>query len=257
MSTKKTAARKTAAKKPVAKKSAASKKPVAVAKKAPVAKKSAASKKPIAASKKAAVSGRVTASAAVASRQGGDELAFGMGKTIACEIADFDARDIYTFQVQATEPSLVVAWKLNGCGDHGTIEVDPDALAEGTSLQGFSQGNVEEGDSPPFLLGRGAFAALTRGETITITQAGQACEYRPDGHEDRRILVDDGPVLVRCIHAEGSDGDLWVVDDPIWPLIARIETDGGDNYSEIVLVSAHDPAAVEAQLSKKKRRGGA
>jgi len=203
------------------------------------------------------VSGRVTASAAVASRQGGDDLAFGVGKTIACEIADFDARDIYTFQVQATEPSLVVAWKLNGCGDHGTIEVDPDALAEGTSLQGFSQGNVEEGDSPPFLLGRGAFAALTRGETITITQAGQACEYRPDGHEDRRILVDDGPVLVRCIHAEGSDGDLWVVDDPIWPLIARIETDGGDNYSEIVLVSAHDPAAVEAQLSKKKRRGGA
>src|SRR4051794_30979407 len=108
MSTKKTAAKKpvTVGKKAtVAKKSAASKKPVA------------ASKKPVAASKKVAVSGRETASAVVASSRGGGDLAFGAGKTIACEIADFDASDIYTFQVQATEPSLVVAWKLNGCGD--------------------------------------------------------------------------------------------------------------------------------------------
>jgi hypothetical protein len=104
---------------------------------------------------------------------------------------------------------------------------------------------------PPFLLSRSSFAALSRGEAIKIALGYDTTEFRPGGHEDRQVLLDDGPVLVRCLHAEGDDGDLWVVDDATWPLIARIESAGGDNYSEIKLISAHEPAAVEEQLSRK------
>ena len=44
------------------------------------------------------------------------------------------------------------------------------------------------------------------------------------------------------------------MDDPLWPLIARIEADGGENYSEIKLISSLAPAAVEEHLNKQKKK---
>ncbi len=189
-----------------------------------------------------------------------------VGKTLVCEISDFDACDKYLFRVEKVEASLVVTWKLKGCDESGVLDISSGALATGTRLFGFSQGNVSrwQGDvsadpheceascgchTPPFMLGRAAFGALQAGKPIELNVFGSVSTFAPTGKRERREIEVEGKTSeVDCLHAHGTEGDLWVVDNALFPLILRVETDGGGNYAELRMLSDLPPDALEATL---------
>jgi hypothetical protein len=188
-------------------------------------------------------------------------------RTLVCEIADFDACDKYLFHIEKAGKELAVDWKLKGCGDSGEIHVGKKALDGGTKLIGFSQGSVsrwqgnvakstdtcEEGcdcHTLPFILSRAALAALKSGEPVSLNVFGAPQSFEKKGSETRTIEVDGKKTKLACLHAASDDGDLWVVDDATWPVIVRVESDGGDNYAELSIVSSKSIADLEPSLSK-------
>lgn len=190
------------------------------------------------------------------------------GRTLVCEIADFDACDKYLFHVTKADSTLEVEWKLKGCGDHGTLRLGGPSLKGATKLMGFSQGNVSRWQASvtedsgtckegcdchtlPLLLGRAALAALEAGEAVELNVFGAVDTFEKKGTAKREVEVDGKKTKVSCVHAAGEGGDLWVLDDVTWPVILRVETDGGENYCELVLVSAGSIKETEANLESE------
>jgi hypothetical protein len=191
------------------------------------------------------------------------------GKTLVCEIADFDASDQYLFRIDKVRPALEVTWKLKGCPDNGAVKVGGKALDGGTKLITLSQGNVSRWKTDlsktrttnkeckgvcdchtlPFLLSRAAFKGLASGTSIELNAFGETATYAPRPRRvTRTVAIDGKSTKLRCLRASGSGGELWVNDDAEWPLLARIETGGGSNYCELQLVSGLALDELEAQL---------
>jgi hypothetical protein len=187
------------------------------------------------------------------------------GRTLVCEIADFDACDKYLFHVDDAAASLTTSWKLKGCSDSGTVHTTAKALEAGTRLIGFGQGNVSRWQSavasseeecadgcechtPPFLLSRGAYERLKSGEPVKLNVFGELATFTHEENEaeNRPLVLDGNQTTIPTLRATGSDGDLWFVDDPRWPVIVRIEACGGDHYCELSVVSSGTIAALEA-----------
>jgi hypothetical protein len=191
------------------------------------------------------------------------------GRTLVCEIADFDACDKYFFHVDGVAPSLTVAWKLKGCGDNGVLKTTAKALDAGTKLIAFGQGNVsrwkgavatsteecEDGcdcHTPPFLLSRGVYKRLKSGEPVELNVFGELATFtkKKKALSKRPLIVDGEKTTIQTLHATGSDGDLWFVDDAACPLIVRVEAAGGDNYCELAIVTSKSIDATESDLAE-------
>lgn len=190
------------------------------------------------------------------------------GRTLVCEIADFDACDQYIFQIDDAGAGLTAKWKLVGCGDNGTVALADKAVEAGTNLIAFGQGNVArwKGDvasdatackdncdchTLPFLLSRGALSALKNGKPVELNVFGELQTFTKAGTQTRELEVDGKKTPFATIQASSKDGDLWVIDDPRWPVLVRVETAGGDNYSELSIVSTESIEALESKLDDK------
>jgi hypothetical protein len=187
------------------------------------------------------------------------------GRTLVCEIADFDACDRYLFSIDDLGAALTVSWKLKGCSDHGVVHVAKKAVEGGTRLIGFGQGNVSrwrgaaaesteeckdgcDCHTLPFTLGRAAFDGLEKGKSIELNVFGEVASFVKKGKAKREIQIDGKACEVDCLHAAGSEGELWIIDDAKCPVIARVEVAGGENYCELQIASKRAPAELEAEL---------
>jgi hypothetical protein len=190
------------------------------------------------------------------------------GRTLVCEISDFDACDKYLFHIDAAEGGVTAAWKLKGCGDNGTVAVGKKAVESATKLISFGQGSVsrwkgavasntescDEGcncHTLPFLLSRTAYRSLKGGEPVELNVFGEIQTFTKQGTEKRTIEIDGKKTSVQALHATSDDGDLWVADDAQSPVLLRVETCGGDNYCEVESVSDQSIEDAEAKLEEE------
>jgi hypothetical protein len=198
------------------------------------------------------------------------------GRTLVCELGDYDACDRYFFHIEDAAESLTTTWKLKGCPDNGTLRIMPNALRAraGMKLIGLSQGSVsrwkcavassteecEDGCDchvPPFLLSRAAHKALKKGQPVELNVFGEVVTFtkKKKALAKRTLLIDGTQTIVETLHATaGTDGDLWFVDDPRWPLIVRVELADGEHYSDLGMVSSEPSEVLEAELAAGRRQ---
>jgi hypothetical protein len=245
-------AKRKAAAKPKAKREAAAK-PKAKRKVAAKPKRKAAAKPKAGAQSATAFATAATAAGPGDSGEHPPPL-IGPGRVLVCEIGDSDSLDRYAFTLGETSTGLIARWKLEGCPDHGSLEVAEHALEASASLIALSQGHVSRRlggrQTPPFLLSRSSFAALKRGEPVELNVFSANLLFEGAAPAACALSIDGRAASIACLYARAEDGGLWVVDDDTWPVVLRVEVYGGSGHCALVEVGGVRP---EGQVERAPR----
>lgn len=174
------------------------------------------------------------------------------GAVLRYEMADDDAADTYCFQLLDTDDGLVLTSAFEDDDPEAIVRFTGEALEQARTIAVLSQGSwlgsdldapqrdqdgdLLDGDLPPFLLARAALRELRTGATRLRPEWAPADSEPVAVTLSRRVVAEievDGETReVEVLMATGDGVELRVVDDDEWPLV--IERVEGDNFWRLV-----------------------
>lgn len=156
------------------------------------------------------------------------------GVRLRYEIADFDATDLYTFEVLEADGGLALAIHMGDEEVAAAARFSEAALESATKIVAIAQGGADVDlrkeqtkAVPPIVLARAGAAKLAAGKSLAWkSEWSEPGKLEGAARASCAVRVDDAERPVAAITASSEQTTLTVLDDPRWPLVlARVEGD--------------------------------
>lgn len=159
------------------------------------------------------------------------------------EMADHDASDTYAFKVREAGDELQISY--SPASSKAVLGFTTAALESARRSVLISQHDHEIGKEkakaiakalPPFLVSRKVLSEMRKGKaTLECEGVGDVTlTVKP---AKRQLSVGEESVEVDVLHGKSKDLEIWVLDDPAFPLVLR-RLEAGDNYWKLVDLKA-------------------